>query len=150
MDELHRAHLAYLRGDLAETREILDALLAADPTNEEAMNLREAAEAASVERQAAEIRRENWLSLMQPTPIEFLGLALLALALIGLALYSAAEPVRLALAYGLNGETSYQAGVYRIPARVHLLFAIPLLLLAAGLYLGHSCVRYFLDLRASR
>jgi hypothetical protein len=147
-DLLQMAHLAYIRGDLTTARRIVDELLIGDPQNPTALRLRDAIESQIVERQAAAIRNEGWLSRLEPTRLEVALIVLSGLVCIALAGYWAIWPVQMAIRYGLTAQVRHRVGVVTYATSpVHYLLAGPLFLAAFGGFLLYSVLAFLHELR---
>src|SRR5437868_5364447 len=148
IDALEAAHLEYLRGDHTAARAILDILLAAEPDNEDARQLRGLAESEAVAACADEYRNETWLYRLQPTAVQFVGILLTGIALLALGVYVALGPIYTIATRGLTAPVSYAASrVTMSTAPAHFFLMLPLLLLSIGAFLTLACVRHLLGLR---
>jgi hypothetical protein len=126
----------------------VDELLIGDPQNPTALRLRDAIESQIVERQAAAIRNEGWLSRLEPTRLEVALIVLSGLVCIALAGYWAIWPVQMAIRYGLTAQVRHRVGVVTYATSpVHYLLAGPLFLAAFGGFLLYSVLAFLHELR---
>ena len=150
-DALEAAHLEYLRGDHAAARAILDMLLAAEPDNEDARQLRGLAESDSVAACADNLRNETWLYRLQPSVVEFVGILLSGVGLLALGIYLALGPIYTIANHGLTAQVKYAVSrVTTSTAPAHFFLMFPLLQLSVGAFLTLACVRHLRDLRTTR
>ena len=143
-DPLEEAHLAYIRRDLATARQIVDDILLCEPLNDEALLLRDSIEREMVEAQADAIRNEGWVSRLDPKGWQVVGIGMGGLLCVAFAAYLTVGALERVGRLGLAGKVRVSSGTGYASLPIHLLFAGPVVLTLAGVYLLWS-VREFMN-----
>lgn len=142
-DALGLAHLALRRGKLDQARDLVQSVLLGEPDNRQAQQLLRIIEEKTVEHTVCARESEGWVSRMQPSRLELLGITAGGMATCALAAWWAADPLSFALRHGMAATTTYRTGPIGVSTcPVHFLLLGPLVLGTVGSYILASVAAF--------
>ncbi len=149
MEPLEQAHLALIRGDLEEARQLVEGVLEKEPDNLPAMKLFNKVRSQQARIRAEQIEdesrvqaRTNWLNTFDPSTAQVYLMLIGASILVGVGFCLAINPFILGLRHGFSYQVVKPTFLGDGHYPVHFLLVGPLILLGLGVFLLYSLFRY--------
>src|SRR5579884_601575 len=149
MDTLEQAHLALMRGDLDQARQLVEGVLEQEPDNLSAMKLfnqvrsqQARIRAEQIEEESRVQARTNWLNTFDPSTLQVYLMLIGASILVGVGFCLAINPFILGLRHGFSYQVVKPTFLGDGHYPVHFLLVGPLILFGLGAFLLYSLFRY--------
>ncbi|HLV80344.1 MAG TPA: hypothetical protein VKT32_08675 [Chthonomonadaceae bacterium] len=149
MEPLEQAHLALIRGDLEEARQLVEGVLEKEPDNLPAMKLFNKVRSQQARIRAEQIEdesrvqaRTNWLNTFDPSTAQVYLMLIGASILVGVGFCLAINPFILGLRHGFSYQVVKPTFLGDGHYPVHFLLVGPLIMFGLGVFLLYSLFRY--------
>lgn len=149
MDTLEQAHLALVRGDLDEARQLVESILEKEPDNLSAMKLfnkvrsqQARIKAEQIEAESRAQARTNWLNTFDPSTVQVYLMLIGASILVGVGFCLAINPIMLGFRHGFSYQVEKPTFLGSGHYPIHFLLVGPVIMFGLGAFLLYSLFRY--------